>query len=160
MDAGRNPVCRSHFLRNPRRPYPELPGRRPRVNAGYAFSGNSPLHLRYSFYPSCLKSHSQGDESGHSPCFSPGRSGNQCSNYNDGCPVPGKTFGSPLSGSDFTLCPRGRNPAGLVLLETRGQRNCNRGNCKRITSRRPEGIFCGFTASSYVIRNFPQGKRM
>jgi len=53
-----------------------------------AFSGNSPLHLRHSFYSSCRKSRSQGDESGHSFCFPPCRSGNQCSNYNDGCPLP------------------------------------------------------------------------
>ena len=61
----------------------------------------------------------------------------------------------------ISLCALG---AGILLdwfyLKLGDQRNCNRGNCKRIASRRPEGIFCGFTASLDVIRNFPQGKRM
>lgn len=64
---------------------------------------NSPLHLRYSFYPTCRKSCSQRDESGHSFCFPSCRSDNQCSNYNDGCPLSGKTFSSPYLGA-IPLC--------------------------------------------------------
>jgi len=77
---------------------------------------------------------SKGMSPGTAFVFPPCRSSNQCSNHNYGRPLPWKTFGCPLPGSYFPLCPWGRIPVRLVLPETWNQCSCNHGNCKRTAS--------------------------
>jgi hypothetical protein len=102
----------------------------------------------------------KGMSQGTAFCIPACRPGNQCSNYNNGYPLPWGTFSSPLCVDDFSLCLSFRNSAGLDLSKNENRCKYNLRNCKIITSRRPEGNSCDFTSSINVIWNIPQGKGM